>query len=116
MEVSVKLIRQIDKLEPGLREILFAILEEIGRQRKERVTKDDFQELKQIVRELVQAQARTEARMEELAQAQARTEVRMEELTQAQARTEARMEELAQAQARTEKELQKLAKSHHQLQ
>jgi hypothetical protein len=88
MEVSVKLIRQIDKLEPGLREVLFAILEEIGRQRKERVTKDDFQELKQIVRELVQAQARTEARMEELAQAQ----------------------------AKTEKELQKLAKSHHQLQ
>jgi hypothetical protein len=87
MEVSVKLIRQIDKLEPGLREVLFAILEEIGRQRKERVTKDDFQELKQIVRELVQAQARTEARMEELAQAQ----------------------------AKTEKELQKLAKSHHQL-
>ena len=88
MEVSVQLIRQIDKLEPGLRDVLFAILEEIGRQRKERVTKDDFQELKQLVRDLVQAQARTEARMEELAQAQ----------------------------AKTEKELQKLAKSHHQLQ
>jgi len=102
MEVSVQLIRQIDKLEPGLRDVLFAILEEIGRQRKERVTKEDFQELKQLVRDLVQAQARTEARMEELAQAQTRTE--------------ARMEELAQAQAKTEKELQKLAKSHHQLQ
>jgi len=88
MEVSVQLIRQIDKLEPGLREVLFAVLEEIGRQRKERVTKDDFEELKQIVRDL----------------------------TQAQVRTEARMGELAQAQAKTEKELQKLAKSHHQLQ
>ena len=102
MEVSVKLIRQIDKLEPGLREVLFAILEEIGRQRKERVTKDDFEELKQLVRDLVKAQSRTEARMEEL--------------TQAQSRTEARMEELAQAQTRTEIELHKLAKSHHQLQ
>jgi len=59
MEVSVQLIRQIDKLEPGLRDVLFAILEEIGRQRKERVTKDDFQELKQLVRDLVRAQART---------------------------------------------------------
>jgi predicted negative regulator of RcsB-dependent stress response len=53
---------------------------------KERVTKDDFEELKQIVRDLAQAQSRTEVRMEELAQ------------------------------AKTEFELRKLAKSHHQLQ
>jgi hypothetical protein len=111
MDISVGLIRQIDKLEPGLREVLFAILEEIGRQRKERVTKDDFQELKQIVMELAQAQARTEARVEELAQAQARTEARVEELAQAQARTEARVEELAQAQVRTEARVEELAQA-----
>jgi hypothetical protein len=71
----------------------------------------DFEELKAIVRDLAQAQARTEARLEELAQAQARTEVRLEELAQAQARTEVRLEELAQAQARTEVRLEELAQA-----
>jgi hypothetical protein len=37
----------------------------------------DFEELKTIVRELAQAQARTEARVEELAEAQQRTELRV---------------------------------------
>ena len=116
MEISVNLMRQLDKVSPDLREVLYAILEEIERQSQERVTKSEFQELKQAVQELAQAQARTEARMETLAQ-------RMEELAQAQARTEARMdslsqrmEELAQAQVKTEAEVRKLAKSHQQLQ
>ena len=41
----------------------------------------NFTDLRDIVRELAQAQVRTEARMEELAQAQARTEARLETLT-----------------------------------
>ena len=40
----------------------------------------DFNELKEIVRELAQAQGRTEVRMEELAQAQGRTEQAVEKL------------------------------------
>ncbi|MCR4408631.1 MAG: hypothetical protein NUW24_17215 [Anaerolineae bacterium] len=86
------------------------------------VTRADFQSLREVVQELAQAQARTEARLEELAQAQARTEARLErleaiveKLVQAQARTEARLErleaiveELAQAQARTEARLERL--------
>ena len=79
------------------------------------VTRADFQSLREVVQELAQAQARTEARLEELAQAQARTEARLEELAQAQARTEARLErleaivaELAQAQARTEARVERL--------
>jgi hypothetical protein len=56
----------------------------------------DFNELKEIVRELAQAQFRTERRLEELAQAQFRTERRVEELTQAQSRTERSIEKLAQ--------------------
>jgi len=81
------------------------------------------------IRELTQAQARTEGRvsgleqaLEELAQAEARTEARMEELAQAQARTEERasgleqaMRELAQAQARTEETLEKLIKQISEL-
>ncbi len=143
MEISVSLMRQLDQVEPDLRNVLFAMLEEIERQSKERVTKDEFRELRQSVHDLAQAQARTEARLEELVQAQARTEARvdalaqaqartearvdtlsqrMEELAQAQARTEARMDalaqrmdELAQAQAKTEAEVRKLAKSHREL-
>jgi hypothetical protein len=82
------------------------------------VPRTDFVDLKGAVRDLANAQARTEARMEELATAQARTEARMEELGIAQTRTEARLdrlavavEGLAQAQARTEHELAALAQT-----
>ncbi|MGQ9497926.1 MAG: hypothetical protein ACUVSP_06490, partial [Desulfotomaculales bacterium] len=75
------------------------------------VKTSDFNELKEIVRdlgakmgELAQAQKQSETRLtrleavvEELAQAQKRTEQRVEELAQAQKRTEQRVEELAQA-------------------
>ena len=44
------------------------------------VWRTDFEELKAIVRDLAQAQARTEVRLEELAQAQQRTESNMEAL------------------------------------
>ncbi|MDH7554668.1 MAG: hypothetical protein QHH74_13550, partial [Spirochaetota bacterium] len=66
------------------------------------VTKEDFSELKSIVRDLAEAQKRTEEaqqrtekRLEELAEAQKRTE-------EAQQRTEKRLGELAEAQQRTE--------------
>ncbi|MBC7104327.1 MAG: chordopoxvirus fusion protein [Firmicutes bacterium] len=90
------------------------------------VTAAEFVELKEIVRELAEAQKRTEQRldsltqhMEELAQAQKRTEQRLEELAEAQKRTEQRLdslawrvEELAQAQKRTEEALLKLVEEH----
>ena len=73
------------------------------------IGRTDFEELKTIVRELAQAQARTEVRLEELAQAQQRTESSMEALrgavrglAEAQQLTEVRVQELAQAQQRTE--------------
>ena len=103
-----------------LADIIGAVAEE----RRQAVTKVDFNELKEIVRdlalaqqELAQAQKRTEERVEELAQAQKRTEERVEELAQAQKRTEERVEELAlaqqelaQAQKRTEETLRGLMK------
>ena len=90
-----------------------------------RVTREDFNELKGAIQELVQAQARAERRgsgleraLQELALAQTRTEQRVEELAQAQARTEQRvggleraMQELAQAQARTEQRVEELAQA-----
>jgi chromosome segregation ATPase len=83
------------------------------------VTKSDFTELKEIVRDLGEAQKVTEAkvgslvdRVEELAEAQKRTEARVEELAEAQKRTEARIEELAVAQTETQKELKLLVEEH----
>ncbi len=55
----------------------------------------DFNELKSIVKELAEAQKRTESRMEELVGAQ-------KELAEAQKRTELRVEELAEAQKETQ--------------
>ncbi len=75
------------------------------------VKTSDFNELKEIVHRLAQAQERTEARIESLAQAQERTEARLESLAQAQERTEARLESLAQAQERTEVRLGSLAQA-----
>jgi hypothetical protein len=85
----------------------------------ELVKTSDFNELKAIVKELAEAQARTEQRVGELAEVQARTEQRMEELVAAQkegatrmTRLEGVVEELAEAQTRTERALQKLAQEH----
>ena len=59
------------------------------------VKTSDFNELKEIVRGLAQAQARTDASMKELAQAQTRTEARMDKLVEAQTRTEVEIRNLA---------------------
>jgi len=69
----------------------------------------DFNELKEIVRDLAEAQQRTEQRVGQLAEAQQRTEQRLEQLAEAQQRTEQRLEQLAEAQRRTEEELRTLA-------
>ena len=55
----------------------------------------DFNELKEIVRELAEAQKNTEQRMNELAEAQKRTEQRVNELAEAQKRTEEEIRQLA---------------------
>ncbi len=102
------------------------------------VKTSDFNELKEIVRDLGKAQQRTEEalghlsqrvdrlaeaqqrteealghlsqRVDRLAEAQQRTEQRLEELAEAQQRTEQRLEELAEAQQRTEQAVQTLAR------
>ena len=116
----------------ALARILSGVIEDI----QNTVTKQDFAELKAVVRDLAEAQKRTEERavaleaameklaqsQQELAQAQQRTEVRVssleatvEKLAQAQQRTEERLssleatvEKLAQAQQRTEERLNSL--------
>jgi len=67
MSISVQLYRMLESIDPGLRDVLLAILEEMEKQQRERVTKDDFLELKQIVAELAEAQKRTEQEIKKLA-------------------------------------------------
>jgi len=92
------------------------------RVREIKVTREDFNALKQVVEELAQAQKKTEQRVEELAQAQKKTEQRLgrveaavEQLAQAQKKTEQRVEELAQAQKKTEQRLGRVEAAVEQL-
>lgn len=71
-----------EKLEP---EAALKIAETMGyiySELQNTVTKTDFNDLKEIVRDLSEVQKRTEQRMEELAEAQKRTEVELNKLTQ----------------------------------
>ena len=100
-------------------EIKHQIIKLIDERIKEaHITKEGFSELKSIVhdiaiaqKELVEAQKRTEARVEELVEAQKRTEVRVEELVEAQKRTDEQVKELAEAQKRTEFRVEELAEA-----
>jgi len=80
MTISVSTIKLLDEIEPSLRKIFLAIFEEIERQREENVTKKEFNELKDIVKELAEAQKRTEEKVRELAEAQKRTEAELKNL------------------------------------
>jgi len=60
------------RITEALRKEIASIVDE--RIREVRVTREDFSELRTIVRELAEAQKRTEQRVEELAEAQKRTE------------------------------------------
>jgi len=56
-------------VEPGLREVLVALLEEMEKQREQweqSVTKTEFNDLKEIVRELAEAQRKTEIEIQKL--------------------------------------------------
>ena len=75
------------------------------------VRREDFSELKEIVRDLGETQQRTEQRVEQLAEAQQRTEQRVGELAEAQQRTEQRVEQLAEAQQRTEQRVDELGEA-----
>lgn len=96
------------KITPSIKKEITNIID--ARIREAHVTKEDFSELKNIVKDigikvgvLAEAQERTETKIEELAEAQKRTETRVEELAISQ-------KELTEAQKRTELEIGKLAK------
>ena len=82
MLISGSLIRKIDRLDPDLKEVMISMVEEWERYREDMVTKVEFGELREIVKELAEAQKRTEVKVEELAAAQTRTEAALQALTQ----------------------------------
>jgi len=87
MPVSVSLIRKLETVSPELGEVFLALVEEIEKSREEGVTKREFKELSEIVRELAEAQRRTEERVSELAEAQRRTEEEIRKLAGSLRRT-----------------------------
>ncbi|NWF98093.1 MAG: hypothetical protein HXY52_04065 [Nitrospirae bacterium] len=129
-----------EALEPAAAKKIAELLGKLYRDLKNTVTKAEFERLTDVVSELVQsqkqlveAQKRSEQRldslalkMEELAEAQKKTEqrldsltLRVEELAEAQKKTEQRLdsltlrvEELAEAQKKTEEELKILIQEH----
>ena len=87
MPISVALMRKLDAVPPELKDIFLTLVEELERNRQETVTKREFNELKQVVKELAEAQKRTEQRLNELAEAQKRTEEEIRKLTGSLKRT-----------------------------
>ncbi len=83
------------------------LAETINDSYRDLVKTSDFSELKEIVRDILFIQKRTEVKVEELAEAQ-------RDLAEAQKRTEVKVEELADAQKRTEVELAKLTEAQRE--
>ncbi len=73
------------------------------------VTKEDFNELKAVVRELAEAQKRTEARLDRLTERVDSLAQRVHELAEAQTRTEDRLEKLIFEHKKTREQLEGLS-------
>ena len=94
-------------------EVLMRVLDRVAAQvHQAGVTREDFSELKQIVRELAEAQHRTEEQVsrlelavEQLAEAQRRSEERLSGVEERVSRLESAVEQLAEAQRRSEERL-----------
>jgi hypothetical protein len=97
-------------LAPELRELVVDLARRTAREEiaSLAVTRDDFAEIKQALRELTAVQARTDQAVERLTAAQARTDQTLEKLTAAQARTDQTLEKLTAAQARTDQAVERL--------
>jgi len=85
MNISTGLVRKMEDFDPKMKDILFCFMDEIEEKTSIiAVGRCDFDELKNVIRQLAEAQNRTEHRVEELAESQNRTEHRLEELAVAQ--------------------------------
>jgi thioesterase domain-containing protein len=109
MSMTVALYKKLDEVEPQLRGVLFAILEEIERQREETVTKSEFSELREIVGELALAQKQTQKELKELAEAQKQSEIRLSRLEVAVNRLTDTVQDLVKEHSKTRAQLNGLS-------
>ena len=106
MNISTGLVRKMEDFDPKMKDILFCFMDEIEEKTSIiAVGRGDFDELKNVVRQLAESQNRTEHRVEELAVAQNRTEHRLEELAVAQKQTEIAVTALVVGQEKLRSEL-----------
>ncbi|MBC8232667.1 hypothetical protein H8E77_24225 [bacterium] len=97
-------------------EVLLGVLDKVAAQvHASGVTREDFSELKQIVKELGEAQRRTEEQIKELAEAQRRTEKRVSGLETAVEKLEVAVERLVEEQQNTSQAVRELAEGLKQL-
>jgi len=108
MPMTVALYKKLEEVEPQLRGVLFAILEEIEQQREETVTKVEFNELTEIVRDLAETQKQTERRINELTEVQRQTVSRLD-------RVETAVGQLTEAIRELVKEHKELVTAHREL-
>jgi len=103
--LSLSFLRKLDKAEPYVRELIISLAEEI--QSKIIVSRTDFDDLKNIVRELAEAQKETKNELKALAEAQKNSASRTDfddlknivrELAEAQKETKNELKALAEAQ------------------
>lgn len=105
MLFSTEIMEELEKLDPQIRAAFLKVLKLIEKTIGEVVKREDFLELKKEVELLTKA-------VRELAEAQKRTEQRVEELAEAQRRSEDRITRLEQVVAEIARELKALAREH----
>lgn len=82
MNLSAGLIRKLEDIDPKMKDVFLCFMEEVDEKtRIISVGRSDFDELKDVVRQIAEAQNRTEHRLEELAEAQKQTEISVNALS-----------------------------------
>ena len=105
---SMELIRKLDILDPTLKEVLYSFIGEIEKKREEAVSKVEFNELKDIVKNLAVTMGELGIVQRELAEAQKRTEIEVKEVKVDLNELKGIVKELAEAQKRTEIKVEEL--------
>ncbi len=106
LEIYRELVEEFgERAAEKLSQVVFRVYEEARRE----ISREDFLELKEVVKNLVESVDKLSGKVEGLITAQIEMEKRMGELVEAQSKTEEEVKELAQAQARTEERLNALA-------
>ncbi len=117
MSFSVTLMKQMETVEPQLKTVLWTILEEIEQHREAAVTKSEFMELRDLVKELAVAQKSLGQKVELLIEAQTGTQKSLFEMQQviiemqhAQTEMQKSLIEIKQEQIKMQKEIAELTR------